>query len=983
MRSVLVLLEDESIFYKKQVDTLHNEIDGLRSVVELKNLELSAAKNAYQQLSNELVKLRNDFNEIKNSYTFHLVKNWTESFDKLLPDGTWRGEIKKDVAASLRMISNEGFDSYLKAVKEKISRGEFKIISSTPIYLDEKKILQDVAKRKKKRLSVKSSTEKENLLQKEANIVSTPKEINLEKFENITDEVIICTIISKNYISFARTLTDSFLKHNPKGKVFVLLVDQIDNYFDKKLEKFLLVDINEIGIDDLPHFCFKYTVLEQNTGVKAHFLSYLFKKYNLKKLIYVDPDILITNPLDNLWKILDDYSIVITPHILSPISDEKQPGELDIIRAGSYNLGFIALSNTDTTKNFLSWWSKRLLQYGYMNLEKGMHVDQKWIDLVPSLFENVCVLRHPGYNVAYWNLMSRNVRIENSKITVNNKPMYFFHFSGFSPENIGKVSKHQTRFELSQLKELKPIFELYRDLLFENGYLQTKTWPFHFDYFDNGIKIPSQARTIYSQLDDPSNFGNPFSTNSNKSFIYFLNSNVSKSDEKFVTRLWYQVYNDRKDLQIAYPDPMDKYHESFLTWINKSLQREYELDPFFIPQIPYLITGIANQHTIMHGKEPSLIHQKDNPFRSMDKSKPFGINLAGYISGEFGVAEEARNLIKAIQSVGIPYSLNNIMADTHRWNDKTFNNFSDDNPYKINLVSINADQADVFYQQKNDKYFRGHYNIAAWAWELSKFPDIWIPAARYYDEIWTVSNFMAECISKPLDIPVVKITYPLSIDENLIVPNRAKFSLKDNSYVFLFVFDFMSIFERKNPIAVVNSFLNAFNEKDNVSLVIKCINGKNFPEKESMLKKTCKDPRIKVIDNHISKADVISLKASCDCYVSLHRSEGFGLTMAEAMYLGKPVIVTPYGGNTDFMNVNNSFPVKYEIKELEEDYGPYKKGNLWAEPDENDAARLMKYVYEHKELGLEIGSNASNYIKKFMSPKVTGQEILARIERLK
>jgi glycosyltransferase involved in cell wall biosynthesis len=230
---------------------------------------------------------------------------------------------------------------------------------------------------------------------------------------------------------------------------------------------------------------------------------------------------------------------------------------------------------------------------------------------------------------------------------------------------------------------------------------------------------------------------------------------------------------------------------------------------------------------------------------------------------------------------------------------------------------------------------------------------------------------------------VIKITYPIALDEKLFVSNKEKFSIKKDSFTFLFIFDFMSIFERKNPLATINAFKSAFAKNENVTLVLKYINGDFAPQKELLLKSTCNDPRIKIIDHHISKSDVLSLKASCDCYVSLHRSEGFGLTMAEAMYIGKPVIGTPYGGNTDFMNVNNSFLVKYDIKELEEDYGSYKKGNVWAEPDVNDAAELMRFVYEHPEIAAKVGYNASNFIKKYMNPHVTGSEILTRVDRLR
>ena len=150
----------------------------------------------------------------------------------------------------------------------------------------------------------------------------------------MSSQITICTIISKNYLPHARILTETFLKNNPDGKVFILLVDSIDNKFDPQKEKFTLINIEEIGIKNIESYCFKYTILEQNTGAKAQFLKYLFENYKLKKLAYFDPDIIFTNNLENLWKLLDEKSIVLTPHLTEPLSDENfyaMSGELTVV----------------------------------------------------------------------------------------------------------------------------------------------------------------------------------------------------------------------------------------------------------------------------------------------------------------------------------------------------------------------------------------------------------------------------------------------------------------------------------------------------------------------------------------------------------------------------------------------------------------------------------------------------------------------------
>lgn len=767
-------------------------------------------------------------------------------------------------------------------------------------------------------------------------------------------------------------MTESFLKIHPSGKVFVLLIDTINNDFDPKKEKFVLVKLTDIGIENLNSFCFKYTVLEQNTGAKANFLKYLFEKYKFKKLIYFDPDILICNSLENLWKLLDKKSILLTPHLTESINDDKKPSEFDILRSGSHNLGFIGLASTKVTRKFLDWWIKHLMKHASSNVKEGLFNDQRWIDLVPSLFDDVFIISHPGYNVAYWNLMHRKVSIINNKITVNNKPLYFFHFSGIVPENIECVSKHQNRFELKDLENLRPLFEMYRDRLIENGYLECKKWKFKFDYFDNGIKIPDQARKIYTDaVKKGMSFGNPFTVFSSNSFFNFINESIDDKEPP-ITRLWSEIYKERDDLIKAFPDVLNHDRQSFVEWIIKTGIVEGKLDKEFFPHN----FTVKNKEMEKLGKNEQFYNTKnfENNF--------IGVNVTGYFQGKFGVAESARDYVYALKHAGIPHVLNNISAPLHQNNDQTFTKFDDNNPYSVNLVVVNADQSEVFAKKKGASYFDGKYNISIWAWELSKFPQIWNSSFKYFDEIWTLSTFVADAISKSSPIPVLKMTCPIELDESKLIPDRKKFGLKEDEFIFLFTFDYLSVFERKNPLAVVKSFQNVFDINDKAKLIIKSINGSRFPDIHEKLKKSCNSKNITIIDQHMDKDELLSLLASSDCYVSLHRSEGFGMSIAEAMYAKKPVIATYYGGNTDFMNEENSFPVKYELVKLERDYGSYTKGNIWAEPDIVHASNLMKKVYEDFDLGKKIGIKGSEYVKKHMSFEVVGKEILSRLSTL-
>lgn len=356
-----------------------------------------------------------------------------------------------------------------------------------------------------------------------------------------------------------------------------------------------------------------------------------------------------------------------------------------------------------------------------------------------------------------------------------------------------------------------------------------------------------------------------------------------------------------------------------------------------------------------------------------------GINIAGYINGEFGIGEGVRANIRAVEAAEIPFSINNFTRSPHRKRDTTYQNFSDDNPHPVNLIQVNADEVATFIKHTDSSYFENKYNIGFWAWELPQFPPEWQPAFNHFDEIWTYSNHCAEAISAVSPIPVIKVMPSISLAQSAL--EREALNLPKHKFIFLFVFDFSSRIERKNPLAVIQAFKQAFGEDERVLLIVKSSNSKNFEEAQTSLNSAIANhSNIKHLDGYLSKEKINGLLYNCDCYVSLHRCEGFGLTMAEAMFYGKPVIATGYSSNTEFMNVGNSFLVKYKLISIEQDCGPYKKGNVWAAPDVEHAASLMRYVFNNSQEAQQIGAIAAEEIKSLLDPQVTGDKIRKRLE---
>jgi hypothetical protein len=843
-------------------------------------------------------------------------------------------------------------------------------------------------------------------------------------------DVAACTIISKNYIALAKTLADSFHKFHPGVPLFVLLVDHVDGYFEPEREVFYLVDMNELDIPDKDSFCFKYNILELNTAVKPYFLSHLFDKFSIKKLIYFDPDILIIEKVSHLFELLDTYSIILIPHITEPLEDNFRPSELDLLQAGTYNLGFIGLGATPTTRKLLSWWQKRVYEQCLLAPDRGMHVDQKWMDFVPGLFGEVFIMREPGYNVAYWNLHSRTVDFLDARIRVNGEPCYFFHFSGFDPLNISRVSKHQNRFTLDELGQAARLFEQYRDLLLANGHEHAKNWPYAFGYFDNGAKIPDMARLMYHALGaERKKFGNPFSASSAQSFFSWLNEPASRDSGETITRLWYEIYHKRPDIRQIWPDVFGKHREAFLQWILTSGKKEHQIDDHLVPKRattsplpemrrsgrwrPYLYVNFlySLERSLKPRLKPTLgrnlwiwnnlkrirayfINGRPLPVTSVSTSsenvepvindfRPFGVNLAGYFGSEKGVGEAGRAAARALEASSIPYVLNNVTDSGSANIDSALSSFTDDNPYSINLIHVNADQVPIFAAVKGDEYFRGRYNIGCWFWELSQFPPEWYSSFQPFDEIWAASSFIQDSLARVSPVPVVRMPLALppeyQIDHDL---NRSDFGLPFDVFIFLFTFDFASILERKNPIGLIKAFKMAFGDRDDTMLLLKIAHSESYPSELDLLKDACSTSNVRIFDRLLRRPEMNTLLSISDCFVSLHRSEGFGIPIAEAMLLEKPVIVTAYSANMDFTTPANSFLVKYKLIEIDRDYGPYRKGWIWADPDLDHAAQLMRYAYENRDVCIETGRRAKKEILQLFHPAVAGKQMQERLCRV-
>lgn len=304
------------------------------------------------------------------------------------------------------------------------------------------------------------------------------------------------TIVAQNYISFAAVLAESMKKSNHDTDFIIFIADGISD------ELQIFANENELKIRDalkidnkkFMEMAFYYEVTEYCTSIKPFIFNQLINDgYEL--ISYIDPDIYVyQNLYDSIYANLETHNMILTPHICTPINDNKIPSEADHLKTGTYNLGFISLKATDESSKFIKWWMNKCENKCFNDPIKGLFVDQKWINLVPGMFDGVYISKHLGLNVAYWNFHEREM-VEGK---INNKfPLVFFHFSGITLDEINLISKYQNRFTLESREDLRQLFEEYARKIKTNKAKFIKSIPYYFNSYPSGKSISLLARKVY------------------------------------------------------------------------------------------------------------------------------------------------------------------------------------------------------------------------------------------------------------------------------------------------------------------------------------------------------------------------------------------------------------------------------------------------------------------------------------------------------
>jgi glycosyltransferase involved in cell wall biosynthesis len=446
--------------------------------------------------------------------------------------------------------------------------------------------------------------------------------------------------------------------------------------------------------------------------------------------------------------------------------------------------------------------------------------------------------------------------------------------------------------------------------------------------------------------------------------VALLNGPAPAGGSRGVTRVLEHVHGMRADLQQAFPDLDGDGGEMLVSWGIDSLAREYGFPDELLPG------------------EPRPLPAESVP--QLEPPKPdWGVNVLGLMRSELGIAAAARLLADGLEAAGVPVQrrpLGEFVLGNREGTDAVAHADVAQEPYQFNVIGLNGPELAAAGRELGP--YRDRYTIGSWWWEVhDSLPEVWLLGALRLDEVWVASDHIAEALRPFIPLPITKVTLPV-IPVAAPALSRDELGLPDG-FLFLFVFDYFSTLPRKNPLGVIKAFKRAFPPGSGAKLVLKSINGTHAVAKRELIRGLIGGhPDIVTMDGLVPADRKNGLVAACDCYVSLHRAEGFGLPLAEAMSLGKPVVATGYSGNLEFMTEENSYLVDWVERRIGDETAHYPSDGTWAEPELGHAAALMRRVFEDRDEALGRGARAAEDIATRHSMQAAGESMRARLEQV-
>ena len=609
------------------------------------------------------------------------------------------------------------------------------------------------------------------------------------------------------------------------------------------------------------------------------------------------------------------------------------------------------------SRALLHWWQQRVDELLVApDLDDAVRRDPwaSFLDTTPD----IAVGGEGRYRVSPWNTSDIRLDIarDGSHLLADGRPLVLAHFPGFDPTEPWWYAPPGETTAMAYTSRSEPLRLLCRTRAEELADVGGA------DAVDAELQPlpgwslgPVTAGAFRRALVDGRTPPNPFVSGEVAGFAAWATSATTDS-ETGLSVVADEVWRRRPDLAAAIPAVKWAGRPRFVRWMWSH--------------------GLAEHDTTL-----AMLPDPPRPARHAASVEPkrYGVNLVGYHDAEKGLGVAVRRVAGALDAAGIPWKPVAYDRTTSRRREGEARDGAA--PYWFHLVLTAPDQLPVVVEDLGADFFEGHHTIGLWYWETDVLTPSQLDAIGLVDEIWGATRYLADVFGRHTDKPVLRMPVALEFPG---APGRAEARSKlglDDRFTVLFSFDFLSIPERKNPGGAIEAYRRAFPDRTGTRLIIKTINGEVFArEREELAHSFADEPDIELWDRYLSSEDRLALVAAADCYLSLHRSEGLGLTMAEAMSVGTPVVATRYSGNLDFMDDRSAMLV--DADEIRVGPGHYYPANgHWADPDLDQAASHLRRLRDEPELGQRIADEAARRLRDFTSVAV-GRQMSARLVEL-
>ncbi len=769
-----------------------------------------------------------------------------------------------------------------------------------------------------------------------------------------------CTIASSADLARLRVLAGSIYEHHPAARLTVLTLDG-DMPADPLLD---WVSPEHPGFGHVDPALMRDRRADAIELLKPRLLGHLITEGETA-VIYVDGAVHVDAPLDPVTDALERHGAVVVP------------------RAGS---ALVAVTPWAMGSGFVHWWIARLNEAAVLaratcgeDSRAANRTMTRWLDVAPSRYPELHVLTDPGCALSHWNLHERTLEQHGGEFFANGRRLRFTHFEAFDPARPYLFGPAGSRARTSENEALAALCDRYAQRLLAAGWTDPRRRGDVGRRLPDGAVYDDRLSHLLAAATDSGRRLDPFDPGEFEQFLDWLAGPAPRGANAGVNRFLWQLYCEREDLQTVYPDLDGADGDGLVGWAWVFGRVEMGIPERLLPPRPHAV----------HAAAPASDSRVRLPALPRGPKPGMSVNVTGLFRGTLGLGEAARGYVEGLEAANVAVTTTTV--DVRQFVKETggphagygevhYAERSGNTSAGFNLICINADELVAFADSVGESFFAARPSIGVWAWETDQVPERWGPAFNLLDEIWVYSTYVAENLGRAAPIPVRCVPPPVSPPD----PGDVELELDvPDGFRFLFMFDFFSTTSRKNPVGLVNAFRQAFEPGEGPQLVVKTINGVHRPEAlEELLWAARGRPDVHVVDRSLSARERDALVAGCDCYVSLHRSEGFGLTIAECMALGKPVIATAFSAPTDFMTEDNSYPVPYEMTRVGADCQIYPAEGTWADPDVAAAARLMRRVVEDPAEAAAKGERARADIERLYAPQVTGAIARARLAEI-